>query len=270
LPGLNSRPWGYLGPAIAGLALAVWACAMVHPAVASDPGRQVQAEHAYATGHYDQVAAPALGADDPAAVILNARAVLTKAMLMDSGLPEVAVLARKGRDLADNARHAAPDLVEPYLLGAIARGLLADHQPLQPAIANVREARVLIDTALRFAPNDPRALSTDAGWHLTLTGRLGTIAANLMFAASRSHGLEVFQRVFALLGDDPNTLYHYAKVRMLQSDADALPQARQALDRLAVLHPADALGQAVQRLAPQLLAAIAAREGRAAGNSVVN
>ncbi len=220
----------------------MWASVTVMPAFADEAGPLVRAEQAYEGGRYAQVAALTQGGVKPAALVLNARALLTKAMLMDTDLPEVGALASAALEIADHARQAAPDRVEPYLQGAIARGLLADRLPLQPAIRKVWEARSLIDTALHLAPNDPRALSTDGGWHLTLTGRLETIAANLVFSASRAHGLAAFQRAFAILGDDPNLLYRFAKVRMLQGDAQALPEARAALRKLRCLHPLDALG----------------------------
>lgn len=242
--------------------LALLGSAATLPAAAGESGPLAQAEHAYEAGRYDQVAALTHDAVDPAALALKARALLTKAMLMDAASPQVGTLARSALDLADSARRTAPELVEPYLEGAIARGLLADRLPLQPAIRMVWEARTLIDAALRIAPNDPRALSTDGGWHLMLTGRLGLIPANLLFSASRSHGLAAFQKAFRVLGDDPNLLYHFAKVRLLQSDAEALPEARAALHRLRQAHPSDALGQAVQKLAPELRTAIAARQAR--------
>lgn len=265
MPSWIFRPWGNLGRAAAVLLLAAGAGIIVTPVVATEPGPLAGAERAYDAGRYDQVAALTRGDHDPAALALNARALLTKAMLMDGAVPEVGTLAGAAQALADTARHADPDLVESYLEGAIARGLLADRLPLQPAIRNVREARSLIDTALRLAPDDPRALSTDGGWHLMLTGRLGTIAADLLFSASRAHGLEAFQRAFAILGNDPNLLYHFAKVRMLQSDAEALPESRAALRKLGQLHPSDALGRALQRRGPELLAAIDARQARSQG-----
>jgi len=250
----------------AAAALAFWGLLFILPAfapasAAGDAGI-AEASLAYAAGDYDVAAVLTHGNPHPVAQVLYARALLTKAMLLngaDTADPAVDVLARDARRSADAARQADPGLVEAYVLGAISRGLIADRSLVPIAVRKVWEARSLIDAALDLSPRDPRVLATDAGWHLTLTGRLGSAIAGLLFSASRDHGLAAFARVFALVGDDPSMLYHFAKVRILQSDPPALGEARAALHTLLRIQPVDALGQAVQLLGAPLLAAVEAK-----------
>ena len=242
------------------LAALIFASLLLGPAHAEQVGRLAPAERAYMAGDYDQAASLAHGQTSPAAAVLTARALLTKALLLDVKDPEVFALANAALVYADAARAVVPGLVEAHLDAAIARGLQADHLPVDEAITKVEEARAAIDQALMLAPNDPWVQATEGGWHLTLTGRLGKLAANLMFGASRSKGLAAFERAFVLAPDNAKLLYHYAKVRILQGDGQAPHEARAALRHLQQLAPQDALGQSLLKLMPSLMAEIDAQE----------
>jgi tetratricopeptide (TPR) repeat protein len=251
---------GRLTPTV-GLWLALGLSVSMCAAARADQTNQLEiAEQAYAVGNYEQAASLARGQTSSNAALLTARALLTKAMLLDVEDPEVLALATTAKNYADLARSLSPDLVEAHLDAAIARGLKAHHLAHGEAIANVEEARLAIDHALRLAPDDPWVQATEGGWHLTLTGRLGALAANVMFGASRSEGLAAFDRAFAGAPDDAKLLYNFAKVRMLQGDGLAAEEARAAVRKLLRLSPADTLGRSFRVMGPKLLAAIDAEE----------
>jgi tetratricopeptide (TPR) repeat protein len=220
----------------------------------------VNAERAYTRGDYEQAASLARGQTSPEAAVLTARALLTKAMLLPENDPEVLSLATTALSFADAARAERPTLVEAHLDAAIARGLQAEFLSYKAAVVRVEEARSAIDRALELAPNDPWVQATNGGWHLTLTAKLGPLAANILFNARRDVGLDAFNRAFELEPSNPKLLYHFAKVRMLQGDGLALPEARAALRKLQILAPRDALGRTLLSMTSALLSAIDAEE----------
>jgi hypothetical protein len=143
------------------LAALIFASLLLGPAHAEQVGRLAPAERAYMAGDYDQAASLAHGQTSPAAAVLTARALLTKALLLDVKDPEVFALANAALVYADAARAVVPGLVEAHLDAAIARGLQADHLPVDEAITKVEEARAAIDQALMLAPNDPWVQATE-------------------------------------------------------------------------------------------------------------
>ena len=239
-----------------GLVLVAAAVGRLDPAIAASNKSLTNVEQAYSQGEYDQAASLARSQTTPEAAVFTARALLTKAVLLPETNPEVLSLATIALGYADAARAANPSLVEAHLDAAIARGLQAEFLPTQAAIAKVEEARAAIDTALDLAPNDPWVLATYGGWHLTLTGRLGPLVANILFNARRDVGLTAFKRAFELSPDEPKLLFHYAKVRLLQGDGSAVPDARAALLKLQFMAPKDALGRTLLAMTPNLLAQI--------------
>lgn len=224
----------------------------------------ISAEQAFLAGSYDQAALLVRGQTDAEAALLTARTLLTKALLLEMGDPEVFALASNALHFAELARVKAPDRIETHLNIAIALGLQADHLPMQQAIQNVEAGRAAIDTARALAPNNPWVLATDAGWHLVLTGRLGPVVANVLFSASRARGLELFRKARALAPDNAKILYHFAKVRILQGDGGAAAETRAAVHRLQGLEPADALDKALQTMASALLVQADAVDGASA------
>ena len=260
---LRSRSAWRQGFLAAGVFLVCLTAASPHLARADEGAPLARGEQAYAQGRYEAAAALASRHRSPATAVLAAKALLTKALLLNEDDPQTYALAMRALAFADAARARNPRLVEAHLDAAIAYGLQANHLSTVDAIDKVNEARAAIDTALALAPNDPTVLATDGAWHLMLTGRLGRIAADLLFSASREHGLEAFQRAFALSPNDPKMLYHYAKVRMMQGDADALTEARAALNRLINMPADNVLVASLQALAPQLRVQIDGQEAAA-------
>lgn len=213
-----------------------------------------QAERAFSSGRYDQVAALTFGQRSAKADALVAKALLAKAMLLEPEAKETLVLANAALGYARRALAKDEKLVEAHLHTAIALGLQAHHLGTSEAMDNVETAKAAIDTALALAPSDPWVQATLGGWHLTLTGKVGTLPANLMFGASRSDGLAAFDRALAADPANPKLLYHYAKVRLMQGDQNAIAETFGALDRLEQLAPKDALSRSLKAIAVTLRA----------------
>jgi hypothetical protein len=241
---------------------ALFACfSLIAPARAESPAAL------YAAGDFRAAAEAGDRQGDAAGDIIAARALLAL-VVSDFRGEETGALLDRAQHCAEQALIAAPESAPARLQLAMALGMKGRRASIKEAVkANfARRGRVLIDQALKLAPNDPWAHALLGGWNLEIVRRGGAMGAVFMGASVRS-GVRAFERARVLAPDNPAIALHYA-LALLAIDPER--QGAKAGDLLAVAAnaaPRDAFETNVRDTARRLAAVLSAKGPMAAAET---
>lgn len=234
------------------------------------PAHARTADELYAAGAFS--AAADVGEREPgvAGKLIAARALLAMAINDFRGPQASAWLDRAQRN-SEAALAAAPDSATARLQIATALGMKGRRLPAKAA-ANAgyaRRGKLLIDEALRLAPEEPWAYALLGGWNLEVVRRGGPVGSVLMGASARA-GVRAFDRARALAPADPVIAFHYA-IALLSLDAERYEsKAKALLAAASEAAPRNAFEANVRDDARGLLAVVASKGALAAAKSAAD
>lgn len=191
----------------------------------------------YAKGDYEQAAQAGEASHSATGLAIAARAVLADEVLRDS--PCMPCLERAEK-LARAAIVADPRLADGHIWLAVALGyqarilgIVKAHWRDMPA-----QSKAALDAAVADDPKNPYAISALGGWHIEIVRGGGATLARLLYGATESEALELFDRAvhlapgnvavhyqiaLSLLGFDANK-YHARIVDELRATISGTPE----------------------------------------------
>ncbi|MEX6724652.1 hypothetical protein [Parapedomonas caeni] len=226
----------------------------VTPAAAS-PARAL-----FEDGRFSEAATAARDEGTPDALALAARATLAVAAFEAPTKARAEALIRTAIADAERALQQEPRQHEAQLQRAIAKGYLAK---LGNSPKLGREARRLMDQALRQAPDNALAWAALGGWHGESVATLGGFLAGSLLGARESEGIRHYEEALRRDPASPTfpTFFAFTLARL---DDDNWPRVRTLLERAGKLPPRDGFEALMAAQARDVLAALNARETKRA------
>jgi tetratricopeptide (TPR) repeat protein len=256
---------------LASVALAIFVC-ISSPSARAEPAQAVvlpvepclsrDAEALFTQGHFLEAADIAKTQDTAHCLAFAARATLMHAGYVAHGEAASKEL-KDGEALARQAVTKDPTDIEGMLQLVIALGFLSREEGDLRAHEDGygKEARRLIEKAIKLAPNDPWARAAYGGWNAEVVSRAGGFIAGLFYDASRKKAIAGFDKAVALDPDNPVIRVEYATalVRLdpKRPDVEAI---KAQLDAALDIPPKTAVDRILQSEGRELLDAVNAGE----------
>jgi hypothetical protein len=214
----------------------------------------------YATGKYDEAIQAGLAARSAAGYAIAARAILADAVLRDQPCLEC---LQRGEEFARRAVAADPRLADGQIWLAVALG----YETRITGIIKARmrgapaESKKALDAAVASDPRNPFAVSALGGWHIEIVHGGGAFLAKLVYGATETEALALFDRAERLAPGNVAVRYQIA-LSLAGFDARKY-RTRIESDLAASIHgtPESAYEKALQGRAETLLALLKRGEG---------
>jgi len=225
------------------------------PALAADELYQL-----YAAGKYDEAMRAGAAAGDAHGYAIAARAAMADAVLRPAPCMDC---LRRAEAYARQAVAADPHDADGQTWLAVALGYEARITGVVAARLHDApgQSKAALDAAIKDDPNNAYAVSALGGWHIEVVRGGGSMMARLLYGASESQALVLFDRAVKLAPD--NVAIHYQIATLLAGFDARKYRARVEEELQATIHdaPATAYEKSLQSRAGELLSLLRGGDG---------
>jgi tetratricopeptide (TPR) repeat protein len=221
-------------------------CLLSAPAFAG-PG-----EDAFREGRFAEAQKLGEAAGDANGLALAARATLAIAAYQTRDRAQAERLIDEALADAKAARAQNPKHVEALLQQAIG---VAYRAKLRQSPSQAREARKLMENALKLAPDNAFAWASLAGWHGEAVADLGGFVAGTVLGARKAEALRLYEEALRRDTASP-TFPTFFAVTLLRLDRDQTARARSLLQSALEKPARDGFEALMRQHAAQVLSAL--------------
>lgn len=192
---------------------------------------------------------------DSHALAARSRLILTRFYLAEEERLENIEIALKD---ALKALELDETHLEGNLQAGFAWGLKAQ---IQGKISEAKQAKIYIDKAIKFHPNNPWGWAALGGWGLEIVHSAGGVFSRVLFGVKLKSSLEAFDKSLKLAENKISFLFSYSRALLRLNKNKYRNKALKLLKEINPLKPQNFLDQISKKFATGIIRAIEKNDG---------